>query len=324
MILAGDVGGTKTLLGTFEDRGTPRPRALVQRSYATRAYDTVLDALDAFTSEIPDAAQPERVVLGVAGPVSNGHVKLTNGTWTFDAAALSTHFGGARTLLLNDLVATAYAVEVLDGDELATLQEGEPVPDGNAALIAAGTGLNEAMLPRLGGRLRPMPAEAGHTDFAARTNREIALVQRLRGERGRVSVEDVVSGNGLVALHELTHAGATCRADIAAGPNAASAISTAALQRQCPLCVEALDLLVEAYGAEAGNLALRAMATAGVYVGGGIAPKILPALHSGRFTGAFRDKAPMADLVARVPIRVILVPEAALLGAAVAAATMDQ
>jgi len=319
MILAGDVGGTKTLLGLFEPAAGARPRRVAVRAYATAAFPDILAAIDAFAAEVPDAGRVRTATLGVAGPVDSGRARLTNGAWTFDTTTLSRRLGGASARLLNDLAAMAHAVPVLHDDELATLQEGEPAPGGGAALIAAGTGLGEAALPRIDGRFRPAASEAGHADFAARTDREIALLRALRARHGRVRVEDVVSGRGLVALHGFTHADRPCDAGVDGGPAAPSAISEAAQAGRCPACMDALEMFVDAYGAEAGNLALRTVATGGVYVGGGIAPKILPALRSGRFIEAFRDKAPMQALLARVPVRVILEDEAALLGAAVAA-----
>jgi glucokinase len=188
------------------------------------------------------------------------------------------------------------------------------------ALIAAGTGLGEALLHNVNGRFIPSPTEAGHSDFAARTEREITLVRALTKKFGRVEVERVISGNGLANIHPIVHRTA-CAADIdptsAAAP---AAISAAALERRCAGCVETLDIFVEAYGAEAGNLAVRSVATGGVFVGGGIAPKILPALTAGSFVRAFRAKSPLDAMLSRIPVKVILNDEAGLLGAAVFAA----
>ena len=193
----------------------------------------------------------------------------------------------------------------------------------NAALIAAGTGLGEALLHRMNGRLVPIPSEGGHADFGARTDRELELVRMLRERYGRASVEHVVSGRGLLNLHAFTHRGGECMAtDGVSDEEKPAHISAAAMTGRCQGCVEAMRMLATAYGAEAGNLALRGLALAGVYIGGGIAPKILPLLRSGFFMEAFRDKGEMADLVARVPVRVILNPDAGLLGAAVYAQSM--
>jgi glucokinase len=249
--------------------------------------------------------------------------------WLADATAVAERLDDCPIHLLNDLEAMAYAVPVLERDELAVLQEGIAVPTGNAALIAAGTGLGEALLHNVGGRFVPSASEGGHADFAARTPRELALVTYLARDYGRVEVERVVSGRGLVNLFRFTHGTHHiedgCRAiprnlDAFEFP---AAITAAALNGRCEQCAEALDIFVEAYGAEAGNLALRSVATAGVYVGGGIAPKILPALESGAFMEAFLDKEPMVDLLRTLPVTVILNPAAGLLGAAVKASQLS-
>jgi glucokinase len=221
--------------------------------------------------------------------------------------------------LINDLEALAHSVEVLRDDELAVLQAGTPASDGgHAALIAAGTGLGQAYLHRVGDRLVPAPSEGGHADFAARTDREHDFARHLRGRFGRAEVEHVLSGRGLVNLHRFTHDDRECTATAETQPDdRAARISSAGLAGTCAGCVEALDLFVGVYGAEAGNLALRGLATAGLFVGGGIAPKILPALTDGRFIAAFLDKAPMGALIASIPVKVILTEHAALLGAAV-------
>ena len=320
MILAADIGGTKTLLGLFALTSDVRPREVAVRSYATADFSGFLDVLDAFARDVPDLRRVGTAAVGIAGPVHGDHAQLTNGTWSVDTREIAARLDGAPVALVNDLTAMAGSVTVLRGDELVTLQPGTPSPEGHAALIAAGTGLGMAVLPRIDGRLRIAASEGGHADFAPRTDREIALLRMLRARLGRVRVEDVLSGRGLVALHAFTHEARRC--DASSTPTAIDpgAVSDAALADRCPACVEALDMFVDAYGAEAGNLALRSVATAGLYVGGGIAPKILPALTAGQFIAAFRDKVPMADLLARVPVRVILNPEAALLGAAILAA----
>jgi glucokinase len=214
----------------------------------------------------------------------------------------------------------ATSVAQLEGDEIVVLQQGAPRANGNAAVIAAGTGLGQAYLHHVKGRLLPVASEGGHADFAPRTDREFELVRMLRDIHGRAEVEQVISGPGLLNIHRLTHDGQSCRA-VNGLPAAEmpAAISEAALTQRCAGCVEALGMFVDAYGAEAGNLGLRGVATAGVFVGGGIAPKILPALQNGRFMRAFRDKAPMGDLVAALPVNVIVKQDAGLLGAAIAA-----
>jgi glucokinase len=322
MLLAGDVGGTKTLLGLFE-RNIPRPRPLVTHAYATNSFSSFTQILDAFARDVHQPFALDAAVIGVAGPVLDNSAQLTNVAWDISAAAVTARFGTTRVCLLNDLESMGHSVEVLDDDEVAILQEGIKRPDGMAAVIAAGTGLGETLLHRADGRLRPIPSEAGHADFAARTDRELELVRMLRDRYGRASVEHVLSGPGLLNLHRFTHRGGEC--DIIEGVpehDAPARISQAALAGRCQGCVEALRMFVSAYGAEAGNLALRGVTLSGVYVGGGIAPKILPMLRSGLFIESFCDKGLMAHVVARIPVKVILNPDAGLLGAAVHAQSL--
>lgn len=322
MLLAGDVGGTKTLLGLFE-RGIPRPRPIVIHAYTTLDFASLTEVLDAFARDVHQPFALDAAALGVAGPVVDNTARLTNVPWDISAASVTARFGATRVCLLNDLEAMGHSVEVLDGDDFTTLQDGLPASRANAALIAAGTGLGEALLHRMNGRLVPIPSEGGHADFGARTDRELELVRMLRERYGRASVEHVVSGRGLLNLHAFTHRGGECMAtDSVSDEEKPAHISAAAMTGRCQGCVEAMRMLATAYGAEAGNLALRGLALAGVYIGGGIAPKILPLLRSGFFMEAFRDKGEMADLVARVPVRVILNPDAGLLGAAVYAQSM--
>jgi glucokinase len=230
--------------------------------------------------------------------------------------AIARACGLSRVHLLNDLEAMAYAMPVLENAEVCVLQAGRPAAGGNIAVIAAGTGLGESCLHRVNGHEVAIASEGGHADFAARTDREIALLKHVIARYGRAQVEDVISGRGLLNIHRAIHAG-PCQATIdpdAAG--ASAAISSAALAGRCPGCVDALNIFVEAYGAEAGNLALRAVATGGVFVGGGIAPKILVALTSGAFISAFRAKAPFESMLDAMPVKVIINDGAGLLGAA--------
>ena len=319
MILAGDVGGTKTLLGLFE-RGDRRPQLITRRAYPTNTFDRFTDILRAFERDVARPFTVEAVAAGVAGPVVGDRAALTNIAWDINCAEIASCFDGPPVRLLNDLEAMATSVEVLTADETVVLQAGMPRDDGNVAVIAAGTGLGAAYLHRVNGRLRAVPTETGHADFAARTDRELDLVRMLRQDYGRAEVEHVLCGPGLLNLHRFTHARQPCDATRGlSAVDAPAAVSRAALEGSCAGCVEALGMFVTAYGAEAGNVALRGVTTSGVYVGGGIAPKILPALTDGRFMQAFRDKGLMAELVGRMPVKVILNPEAGLLGAAVAA-----
>jgi glucokinase len=322
MILSGDVGGTKTLLGVFEPAAS-RPRLVTTASYVTNAYHSFTDILDEFDRVAAQHGTIDAVAVGVAGPVIGGVSRLTNISWDISAAEIRTHRGIRHVELLNDLEAIANSVELLTGDEVAVLQPGVSRTDGNGAVIAAGTGLGQAYLHRVDGRMRPVPSEGGHADYAARTDREIEFVRMLREQFGRAEVEQVLSGPGLINLHRFTHRGGEC--DMLAGAAShelPARISQAGLTGRCQQCAEALRMFVSAYGAEAGNLALRAVATSGLYVGGGIAPKILPALQTGTFMDAFVAKEPMRELLERVPVKVILNPEAGLIGAAVHAQSL--
>jgi glucokinase len=324
VLLAGDVGGTKTLMGLFR-HDAERPVSTVVREFATPDFDSLDDIIQTFLEET-NARDIEAACIGVAGPVNGLVARLTNVPWLADVSALAERLGDRPVQLVNDLEAMAFAVPVLEPDELTVLQEGVASATGNAALIAAGTGLGEALLHNVNGRFLPSPSEGGHADFAARTPRELALVHELTRIHGRVENERVISGPGLVNLFRFTHKSqdlrTACRAlgpdvDVADLP---AAISDSAMERRCQQCIEALEMFVEAYGSEAGNLALRSVATAGLYIGGGIAPKILPALETGMFIEAFLDKDPMVDLLRMLPVKVILNPAAGLLGAAVKAA----
>ena len=320
MILAGDIGGTKTLLGLF-DAATVRPRAIATRSFATLDYADLPSMIAEFlrgTRTRPDAI--DRASFGVAGPVIDEGATLTNVPWRVEGRGVASAFHLRHVFLLNDLEAMAWSVPVLRDAEVHVLQDGEALRGGNIALIAAGTGLGQALLHWVDGRFAPSPSEGGHADFAARNDREIALVRDLTTRYGRAEVEHVISGHGLLNIHRVAHVQA-CRAAVdLEAPDAPALISQAAIDRSCPGCVETLDMFVDAYGAEAGNVALRSVSTGGLFVGGGIAPKILPAITSGAFIRAFRAKPPLDAMLRSMPVKIILNAEAGLLGAAVFAA----
>src|SRR5688572_23531366 len=240
MLLAADVGGTKTLVGLFR-QGRERPESQVIREYATLDFDNLDEIVATFLDET-GTRTVDAVCIGVAGPVSGLIARLTNVPWLADASVVAERLGDCPVQLLNDLEAMAYAVPVLDPEEQAVLQDGVPVPTGNAALIAAGTGLGEALLHNVGGRFVPSASEGGHADFAARTPRELALVAELSRIHGRVDVERVISGPGLVNLFRFTHAATdlntACRA---IGPNLdafelPAAITASAIGERCEQC----------------------------------------------------------------------------------------
>lgn len=326
MILAGDVGATKTLIGVF-NFAPRRPVAIDVRSFRTAEFDGLPAIINAFYVHRRTMPRIEAACFGIAGPVIEQTARMTNVPWQVSADELQSSFdlNIPRARLLNDLEAMAYAVPVLARDELETLQKGQRSATGHAALIAAGTGLGQAILQNVGGgRFKPIPSEGGHADFAARTDRELELVKFLRPMLGRVDLEAVISGPGLSRLYAFTHQHDACRAPAAPGEamDDPARISKAALAGTCPYCKEALDMFVSAYGAAAGNLALQVVATGGVYIGGGIAPRNLKAMTGPAFMEAFVAKDPMRALLQNVPVHVILNPQAALLGAAVYANEM--
>jgi glucokinase len=301
MILAGDIGGSTTRLGLFTDEAEG---PLAFRTARNAEHDGLASIIHAFLSDHP--AEIRQACFGVAGPVRNGHADMTNLAWHVDTAELAADLGLNRVRLLNDLEANGHGIATLGPDDLAILNEGDPEAFGNAAVISAGTGLGEAGLHWDGERYHPFATEGGHADFAPRNNLELALRRSLEAAHGRVSYELVCSGMGLAGIYRF----------LGGGEAEPATISSAALAGSDERAVRALDLMVSIYGAEAGNLALKMMATGGIYLGGGIAPKILPKLLDGSFMAAFVDKEPHRALLERIPVRVILDDKTALRGAA--------
>jgi glucokinase len=322
MILAGDVGGTKTLLGLF-DRAGNRLRIRHQQAYWSQASPSLSTIVRAFLDET--GARVRSCAVGVAGPVVNGRSQVVNLKWPVDERQLARTLGTRRVRVLNDLEATAWGVPELTPRQTKSLTPGaRPLP-GNVALLAAGTGLGMAILVRDGDGFRVSASEGGHQDLPPRNDVEDALLRYLRRRHDHVSVERIVSGPGFTSCYEfLVESGRGVRTDEmdrkmrAGDPNAA--IADAAIRGTDATAVRAADVLVSLYGAAAGNLALVAKSTAGVYVGGGIAPKILPLLERGEFLQAFRAKGRLSPLLEKMPVRVILEPRTALIGAAVCAA----
>jgi glucokinase len=322
MILAGDIGGTKTNLALFEARGGALPAPRAPASFPSARYETPEAIIDEYLAG-QSRLEIESACFGVAGPVVRGGVSATNLAWKVSLSSLSDALGVSRVYLINDLEATAYGIETLAPEQLFTLNAGAGDAEGNRALIAAGTGLGTAAIFWDGARYRPVPSEGGHADFAPRNDAELELFRRLRKKfGGHVSYERILSGPGLVNVYEClrdeghTEEPACLAREIASAGDAAAAISAAALAGKSGLAARALDLFVDVYGAAAGNLALLMKATGGLYVGGGIAPKILDKLKDGAFIRAFVDKGRMSDLAASFPVRVILDDKTALYGAA--------
>jgi glucokinase len=315
LLLAGDVGGTKTNLALF-DAASGAPVVLVEQGFKNDDFASLAAVAGAFIRQTGRA--PVAACFGIAGPVAGGRARMPNRGWDIEERALAQALGVGRVILLNDLAATAYGVPTLAPDRLVVLNEGVPVTGGDVGLIAAGTGLGEAILRWDGTRYRVFASEAGHADFAPVDAEQTMLLGRLRERFGHVSYERVVSGPGLHAVYDALdvdeHPGVAER--IASAPDASAVISQLALGGESPRCVRALDAFVRSYGAEAGNLALRALATGGVFVGGGIAPKILPKLREGGFVRAFREKGRFTEWMRKIPLKVILDPTTALRGAA--------
>jgi glucokinase len=323
MILGGDLGGTKTLLGLFEP-GAGRPRPVALREFVTLQYDGLATMIQEFlASGVPRGTRIGAAAIGLAGPVRDQEVELTNVPWHVSARDLMARTGVAPLVLLNDVEAMAHSVEALAPDEKIVLQEGLRHPGGNGALISVGTGVGMAVLHRVDEHFLPVPSEGGHADFPARTERDIALLRALRPRFGRVEIERVLSGPGLANVARFTHGGACPRFPPGLPPQDEPAeVTRAGLSGDCLPCREALDIFVEGLGATAGNLALTTVATGGFFIGGGVPGKILPALQSGRFLSAFLAKPPAVDLLRTIPITVITLAEAGLLGAAVYANTL--
>ncbi len=318
LVLAGDIGGTHARLALFDvDDGAFTRRAA--ETYRSVRYTSLEEIVRSFMAS--HQAEPVAACFGVPGPVREGRARITNLPWTVEAARLAASAGIDRIGLINDLEAQAWGVATLGPDDFVVLNDGDPDAVGNRALIAAGTGLGQAGLFWDGVEHRPFASEGGHASFAPRDELEIALLDFLsRRFGGHVSWERVVSGPGFVNIHDFLIEYRRAQAseehkDVLRKTDPAE-ITESALARDCPLCVEALDLFVHFYGAEAGNLALKLMAIGGVYLGGGIAPRIVDKLRRGGFMDAFLDKGRMRPLLAAMPVRVIMREDAALLGAA--------
>ncbi len=322
MIIAGDIGGTKTNVALFDGEGGGIGRIFVQQSFPSGKFGS----LEAILAEFLSTHKPEVIThacFGVAGPVVGGRVEATNLVWTVSDRKLAETLGVPSVLLINDLEATAYGIDTLPPEKLFTLNEGDASRQGHRALIAAGTGLGMAALFWDGARHRPMPSEGGHADFAPRDETQIALLQHLRKKiGGRVSCERVLSGLGLVNVYEfLREEGrgeepAWLAREIEGAEDVGAAISNAALAGKSDLAAHALSIFIDVYGATAGNLALLVKPEGGLYVGGGIAPKILSRLGDGDFLRAYGDKGRMSALAMSFPVRVILDDKTALYGAA--------
>lgn len=320
-ILAGDIGGTKTVVALYN---LNHQNELTQQQlsvYPSQDYLSLDAILQAFLDPLPPQSL-KAVCFGVAGPVIQGRSKITNLPWSLSETALAKSLGTTRVKLLNDLEAAAYGMLYLSAHERAILNPGKAGAKGNIAVIAAGTGLGEAILYWDGHQHHPIASEGGHCDFAPRNDREIELLKYLRQRHnGHVSYERILSGPGLISVYQfLRDSGSGSEADWLSeelrNGDASAIISRHALAGDDSLCEAALEMFVAIYAAEAGNLALKCLAAGGVYIGGGIAPQILPALTRPTFMNAFLDKGRFATLLKDLPVSVATNPQTALIGAA--------
>lgn len=319
MLLAGDIGGTKSRLAIFADGGIPRA-PLHEGLLASARFSGIEALIGEFLRS--SGLSADRACLAIAGPVTNGRAPVTNLPWIADAQKIGQALGFKTVVLMNDLAATARAVPLLEPPELHTLSPGEIAAGGAIAVIAPGTGLGEAFLTWDGRRYREHASEGGHADFAPSDDLEADLLGHLGKGSVHVGYEALCSGPGLGRIYAFLRdrepwaepAGLAARLAGAADPG--PIIVETALADRGGLCGAVLDRFVSILGAEAGNLALKTLATGGVYLGGGIAPRILPFLDRGPFLAAFRGKGRMTDLLSRIPVHVILEPRAALIGAA--------
>ncbi len=322
MLLAGDIGGTKSRLAIVAEGGDPR-EPLAEELLPSGGFDGIEPLIQAFMER--SAGSVQRVCLAVAGPVIAGRAALPNLPWVADAERIRRTFGFRSVILMNDLAATARSVPLLEPAELHTLSTGERAATGAIAVIAPGTGLGEAFLTWDGTRYREHASEGGHADFAPTSPLEMELLRELQQEYDHVSYEALCSGPGFGRIYRFLRqflqgqGGAEEPAwltQLLAADDPAPVIVEAALAGTSDLCVRTVRLFVSLLGAEAGNLALKTLATGGVYIGGGIVPRIIPFLDEEGFLAAFRRKGRMAGLLTRMPVQAILTPRAALIGAA--------
>jgi glucokinase len=319
MLLAGDIGGTKTVLALFTAEGGPHQPLHVAR-YASSDFSSLISIIQAYLDKTN--ARPSLTSFGVAGPINDGQVKVTNLPWVVDAERISQKTGDIAVFLINDLEAIAYSIPTLQSSDLASIKAGEREAQGPIAVIAPGTGLGEAFLFWDGQRYRPIPSEGGHTDFAPATSLELELLAYLQPKMKHVSYERVCSGLGIPNLYDFFRDSEKypepdwLRQKLAGLPDKTPIILQAAMEERGDICIATLDLFMSILGSEAGNLVLQVLATGGVYLGGGIPPRILSRLHGGSFLQAFTRKGRFSDLLLRVPVDVIINDQAALFGAA--------
>ncbi|MGH9741352.1 MAG: glucokinase [Candidatus Acidiferrum sp.] len=318
MIIAGDVGGTKCNLALFSEKNGKLTSVFKQR-FASKdfaQFDLIVREFSRQAATHLGAHRVRAAGFGVAGPVIENRVRATNLPWTVDAATLASELNLPEVVLMNDLGATGHSIEHLAPEEFCVLNPGEPEHAGTRALIAAGTGLGQSFLVWDGARYRVAPSEGGHSDFAPHTEQQIELLRFMRRRYPQVSWELILSGRGFRTLHEFLAPAVTHPSFEDPGMDPAPEITRLGLSKECPICVEALDLWTAIYGSEAGNLALNVLALGGLYVAGGIAVKIIEKIKDGTFFKAFQNKWKFESMLSKVPVSVILNESAPLLGAA--------
>ncbi|MEH1943651.1 MAG: glucokinase [Nostoc sp.] len=339
LLLAGDIGGTKTILQLVETSDSEALHTISQESYHSADFPDLVPIVQKFLDKA-NTPVPEKACFAIAGPIVKNTAKLTNLAWFLDTERLEEELGIPHISLINDFAAVGYGISGLQKEDLLTLQVGKPQPETPIGIIGAGTGLGQGFLIKQGKDYQVFPSEGGHADFAPRNEMEFQLLKYLLGKHDiqRVSVERVVSGMGIVAIYQFLRDRkfAAESPDIAqvvrtweqeAGQEEKSvdpgaAIGTAALEKRDRLSEQTLQLFIEAYGAEAGNLALKLLPYGGLYIAGGIAPKILPLIENNGFLLNFTQKGRMRRLLEEIPVYVILNPQVGLIGAALCAARL--
>lgn len=324
-VLAADVGGTKTAVAVVEI-GARSLSVLREERYASGEHPALEQILEAFLSR--ERLPPRFAGLGVAGPVQDGRARITKLPWSIDERPLRRRFRSISFRLVNDFVANAIGLPYLKPRHLRTVWRGRPERGGPIALLGAGTGLGQAALLCVAGRYEPFPSEGGHKDFAPRDAREDRLAAHLRDRFGRAEWDRILAGEGLGHLYDFLKKEGAAPEDPAVSAaferekDRAAVVSRLGLEGADPLCRQALALFVSLYGSEAGNVALQYRATGGVYIAGGIAPRILPAIEKGGFLESFRRKPPLEGMLERIPVRIVLEPRLGLFGAAATAYRM--
>jgi glucokinase len=304
MILAGDIGGTKTRLALFDEA----EKIIKEEVFPSKEYNSLSDILKIFIEDV----KVSKAVFGIAGPIQNNRCKATNLPWVVEGDKIAQTFHMKKAILINDLLANAYGTLTLNEEDFVVLQKGEKHP-GNAALISAGTGLGEAGFYWDGKKYHPFPSEGGHCDFAPRNNEEIELLHFLQEKYGHVSYERLVSGQGISNIYQfLTE---KKKMERISGDVTPKVITAHAKDQSSPTAIKTVEWFFSIYGSEAANMALKCLALSGVYLGGGILPKVIDFLEREVFLQGFHDKGRFASLLKTIPIKVIRHEKTALLGA---------